>query len=190
MRLLDLPNELLQDISENLKSERHINAFAQANRRLYRLLNSYLYRYNVQQSGSSALLWAAEHGREATAQKSLEEKANIQATNKDKKAPLWLAVGKEHMQVVKLLIDKGAQVDAQNGRYGNALQAASSRGHEAGVKMLLDKGAEVNAHGGHYGNALQAASEGGHEAVVKMLVVWGAQVPGRLIVSNFPTSIH
>ena len=64
MLLLDLPNELLQDISEYLESERDINAVAQANRHLYRLLDSYLYRYNVQQSRRSALLWAARHGRD------------------------------------------------------------------------------------------------------------------------------
>ncbi|KAF2178770.1 hypothetical protein K469DRAFT_598122 [Zopfia rhizophila CBS 207.26] len=62
MPLLNLANELLYCISENLKSERDINAFAQANRRLYCLLNTYIYRYNIQQSGSSALLWAAQHG--------------------------------------------------------------------------------------------------------------------------------
>jgi hypothetical protein len=73
MPLLDLPNELVQDISEYLKSERDINAIAQANRRLYCLLDSYLYRYNVQQSGSSALLWAARHGQEATAQKAIRD---------------------------------------------------------------------------------------------------------------------
>ena len=67
MPLLDLPNELLRNISENLESERDINAIAQANRRLYCLLDSYLYRYNIQQSGSSALLWAARHGQEVTA---------------------------------------------------------------------------------------------------------------------------
>jgi hypothetical protein len=73
--MLNLPNELLRDISEYLESERDINAVVQSNRRLYRLLDSYLYRHNVQQPGSSALLWAARHGQEATAQKSLREKA-------------------------------------------------------------------------------------------------------------------
>ncbi|PVH91238.1 hypothetical protein DM02DRAFT_473495, partial [Periconia macrospinosa] len=68
MPLLHLPNELLCRISENLELERDINAFAQANCRLYRLLNTYLYRYNIRHSGSSALLWAAQHGQEATAQ--------------------------------------------------------------------------------------------------------------------------
>jgi hypothetical protein len=47
MPLLDLANELLHCISENLELERDINAIAQTNRRLYRLLNNYLYRYNV-----------------------------------------------------------------------------------------------------------------------------------------------
>ncbi|CAG5179642.1 uncharacterized protein ALTATR162_LOCUS9388 [Alternaria atra] len=166
MPLLDLPNELLRDISEYLESERDINAVAQANRPLYGLLNSYLYRYNVQQSGSSALLWAARHDQEATAQKSLREKANIQATNDDDdEAPLLLAAENGHKQVVKLLVDKGADVNAQGGRYGNALYAASYRGHEAVVRQLLDKGAEINAQGGYFSNALQAASDGGHEAV-------------------------
>jgi ankyrin repeat protein len=48
---------------------------------------------------------------------------------------------------VKLLLDKGADVNAQGGYYGNALQAASSDGHEAVVKLLLNKGADVNAQG-------------------------------------------
>jgi hypothetical protein len=46
MPLLDLPKELLQNISEYLESDRDINAIAQANCRLYCLLDSYLYRYN------------------------------------------------------------------------------------------------------------------------------------------------
>jgi ankyrin repeat protein len=60
--------------------------------------------------------------------------------------------------IVKVLLEKGAEVNAQGGEYGNALQAASFGGHEAIVKVLLEKGAEVNAQGGIYGNALQAAS--------------------------------
>jgi ankyrin repeat protein len=79
-----------------------------------------------------------------------------------------------HGKVVRILLDKGADVNAQGGRYGNALRAASEGGHEKVVKMLLDKDAVVNAQGGLYGNALQVASEGGHEKVVKMLLDAGA----------------
>ncbi|KAK4220431.1 ankyrin repeat-containing domain protein [Podospora fimiseda] len=75
---------------------------------------------------------------------------------------------------VRDFIGKGADVNAQGGEYGNALQAASSRGHQEIVKLLLDKGADVNAQGGQYGNALQAASEGGHQEIVKLLLDKGA----------------
>jgi ankyrin repeat protein len=111
--LFDLPNELFQDISENLESERDIDIIAQANCRLYRPLDSYLYRYNVQRSGSSALLWAARNRQEGTARKLLREKSNIQGTNNNNQAPLLLAVEKGHKQVVQLLIDKGPDVNAQ-----------------------------------------------------------------------------
>ncbi|KAF2178433.1 ankyrin, partial [Zopfia rhizophila CBS 207.26] len=76
----------------------------------------------------------------------------------------------------KLLLDKGADVNAQGGSYGNALHAASERDHEQIVKLLLDKGADVNAQGGTYGNALHAALERGHEQIVKLLLDKGAAV--------------
>ncbi|CUS15231.1 unnamed protein product, partial [Tuber aestivum] len=39
-------------------------------------------------------------------------------------------------------------VNAQGGRYGNALQAAVCRGNESIVQLLLERGADVNAQGG------------------------------------------
>jgi hypothetical protein len=78
--------------------------------------------------------------------------------------------------VVKLLLDRGDDVNTQGGLYGNALQAASRGGHEQVVKLLLDAGADINAQGGDYDNALQAASTEGHEQVVKLLLNAGADV--------------
>jgi ankyrin repeat protein len=71
--------------------------------------------------------------------------------------------------VVRLLLEKGADVNAQGGHYGNALQAASVKSNEAVVRLLLEKGADVNAQRGHYGNALKAASAHRQRAVVKLL---------------------
>jgi hypothetical protein len=65
-------------------------------------------------------------------------------------------------------VDEGADVHAQGGQNGNALQAASARGHEKVVRILLDKCPEVNAQG-RYGNALYTPLEGDHEKVVQML---------------------
>ncbi|KAL2046066.1 hypothetical protein N7G274_001513 [Stereocaulon virgatum] len=81
-----------------------------------------------------------------------------------------------HNFIVQMLLEKGADVNAQGGLYGNALQAASYKGHDQLVQMLLEKGADVNAQGGRYGNALQAASCEGHNQVVQMLLEKGADV--------------
>jgi len=79
-------------------------------------------------------------------------------------------------EIVRLLLDKGADVNAQGGEYGNALQAAASNGHEGIVRLLLDEGADVNAQGGFYGNALQVAAYEGHEGIVRLLLNEGADV--------------
>lgn len=46
------------------------------------------------------------------------------------------------VEAVKVLPNTKADVNAQGGYYGNALQAASRNGHEAVVRLLLDKGAQ------------------------------------------------
>jgi ankyrin repeat protein len=81
-----------------------------------------------------------------------------------------------HNAVVQLLLDEDADVNAEGGPYGNALQAASVRGHEQVVKMLLKQGANVNAQAGYYSNALQAASAGGYKQIVEILLDKGADI--------------
>ncbi|KUL83152.1 hypothetical protein ZTR_10097 [Talaromyces verruculosus] len=81
-----------------------------------------------------------------------------------------------HSKSVQQLLEKGAEVNAQGGRYSSALSAASFNGHVEIVQRLLEKGAEVNAQGGHYGNALQAASSRGHVKIVQVLLEKGAEV--------------
>jgi ankyrin repeat protein len=47
-----------------------------------------------------------------------------------------------------MLLDQGADMNAQGGFFGNALQAASKEGHRKVVQMLLDhQSADVNAQG-------------------------------------------
>ncbi|KAF5351444.1 hypothetical protein D9758_013510 [Tetrapyrgos nigripes] len=81
--------------------------------------------------------------------------------------PLYYASYTGLKSVVMYTLEKGADVNAQGGEYGNALQAASRSGHLEVVRALLEKGADVNAQGGFYGNALQAASYNGHLEVVR-----------------------
>jgi ankyrin repeat protein len=106
----------------------------------------------------------------------METELVLERKDGDGQTLLYLAAEGGHQRVVKLLLDKGADVNAQGGDHGNALQAASVKGYEQVVKLLLDKGADVNAQGGDYDNALQAASVQGHEQVVKLLLDKGADV--------------
>ncbi|KAF8208286.1 ankyrin repeat-containing domain protein [Mycena galopus ATCC 62051] len=50
------------------------------------------------------------------------------------------AMGNEEM--VRLLVESGADVNIKEGKYGTALQGASSRGHHKVVHFLLDNGAD------------------------------------------------
>ncbi|KAF5707794.1 hypothetical protein FMUND_10944 [Fusarium mundagurra] len=74
------------------------------------------------------------------------------------------------------LTTEGADINAQGGLYGNALQAASLQGNLEVVQLLLDKGADIDAQGGWLGNALQAASFEGNPEIVQLLLDKGADV--------------
>jgi ankyrin repeat protein len=90
--------------------------------------------------------------------------------------PLYYASMEGLEYATAALIDRGAGINAQGGRYGNALQAACGEGHEKIAEMLVKNGAEVNSQDWLYNNALQAACEGGHEKIAEMLVEHGADV--------------
>ncbi|KAJ5689686.1 hypothetical protein N7462_004078 [Penicillium macrosclerotiorum] len=81
-----------------------------------------------------------------------------------------------HCEVMQILLAKGADVNAQDGEYGTALQAASFRGYTEVMQMLLDRGADVNAQGREFGTALQAASHCSQIEVMQILLDRGANV--------------
>jgi len=80
------------------------------------------------------------------------------------------------VEVVRLLLDNGADVNAQRGHLGHALQAACVRPFEDVVELLLARGAEINAQGGYFGNALQAAAYTGRVKNVQLLLKKWAEV--------------
>ena len=73
--------------------------------------------------------------------------------------------------VVQVLLDNGADINAQGGVFGNALQAVSTTSeHTDVICLLIDNGADVNMQGGEYGSALVAACSTGSETAVKVLL--------------------
>ncbi len=89
------------------------------------------------------------------------------------------AAYKGDLKEVKVLLDKGANVNAKPNTGVTALMVASQNGHKDVVQLLLDKGAEVNAKDINGLTALYSASQNGHKDVVQLLLNKGASVNAK-----------
>ena len=88
---------------------------------------------------------------------------------------LMLASQTGHTDVAKLLIEAGADVNAQDNNGETALMLVSDEGHTDIVKMLIEKGADVNAQTNDGQTALRIASQEGHTEVAQLLIEAGAK---------------
>ena len=86
-----------------------------------------------------------------------------------------MAIKCGHEEIVKLLLEKGADVNNQDGHYGNALQLAIKCDHEEIVKLLLEKGADVNARS-ETGTAIETAALFNNKKVIEVLLERGVDV--------------
>lgn len=138
--LSNLPAEVILHIAALVESEREVLVLAQSNQRLHNLLIDYLYRRNSQNSGDSALLWAAEHGYESTAWRALSNGASLSAANNRGDTPLLLATtaGRQRIMEFLLTID-GVDVNCHNKCEQTPLVMAARDGNTALVRLLLDQ---------------------------------------------------
>jgi ankyrin repeat protein len=85
--------------------------------------------------------------------------------------PLITAASRGHVEVVNLLLDYGADIDAVNNSRYNALLAAASENRPEVVRVLIERGADVERADKPGGNtALIYAASKGHTDVVRLLV--------------------
>ncbi|KAK4972120.1 hypothetical protein LTR42_006626 [Elasticomyces elasticus] len=111
----------------------------------------------------------------------LENGAQVNRAIQDRDHPnaLYAAARRGHVDVVQLLIEYAANVNAHGGHHGNALNAALTNGHESIAQLLLTREADVHIHGRALSDALTAAAYGGCEAVVRLPLEAGADVNTR-----------
>ena len=95
--------------------------------------------------------------------------------NRSRISALMVASQNGHVEVVKLLLEKGAQIDDDGDRGRSPLMLASQEGHNKVVKLLLEKGAQVNIYRDRV-SALMIASQNGHGETVKLLLEKGALI--------------
>ncbi|GAB7332288.1 hypothetical protein MBLNU13_g04123t1 [Cladosporium sp. NU13] len=84
-----------------------------------------------------------------------------------------------------MLLEKGAEINAQGGVYGNALQAACEGGHKATVRLMIARGAKLFSliDGGR--NSLDAAAQKGDTGVLE-LILQGVQNTTFFNVEDIP----
>jgi ankyrin repeat protein len=126
---------------------------------------------------ANPLYYASLAGLSQTAKKLLDEGAEVNTMiGGTFNFALTAAAYNGHTVVARLLLDRGADIEAVSKISGSALYAASSQGHKAVVECLLDKGADIEAASSKFGSALFAASSHGHRAVVGFLLDKGADI--------------
>ncbi|KAK3263588.1 hypothetical protein CYMTET_27616 [Cymbomonas tetramitiformis] len=120
--------------------------------------------------GRTALTVALAFGKEAAARALLEAGAGVNAGTG--RRPLHGAAEGGMVEILRELVDKGAEVDAEDGAGRTALTVALAFGQEAAARALLEAGAGVNAGTGRPVHA----RERGMEEMVRELVGKGVEV--------------
>jgi hypothetical protein len=90
--------------------------------------------------------------------------------------PILEAAAKKHMDVIRLLLGNGANIN-QEGKDGrNELFVTSQNGQETAVRMLIQAGAIINSVDARLMTPIQVASEHGHKGIVEMLIKAGVDM--------------
>jgi ankyrin repeat protein len=138
MLFLDLPDELLLLVGEVIPLQRDLSSLTKTNRHLYCLLSDLLLKINMQESNSSAFVYAAQHGNLTVVQRMVELGVDINATNPDAYTALDCAASEGHADIVRYLLKKGASHRFTVERPCTPLCAAAAAGHADLVRVFLD----------------------------------------------------
>lgn len=126
----------------------------------------------------AALICAAVHGEEDRVMALLEAGAdvNIQG-NQDYPTAVHGAIKSGNMSILRLLVEKGADIGSSSAWHVSPVEYASKEGNLSILCYLLKQGADVKPTGkGKYHNALQAACVRGNKAIVKALLKHGIDI--------------
>jgi len=86
---------------------------------------------------------------------------------------LHLASRWGHVEVIRTLLDNGADADARNKSKSTPLHMASTGGHVEAVRLLLERGADATIDDDQGMEAILLAYQGGHTKIARVFLEFG-----------------
>lgn len=123
-------------------SDALLTATCQGHKEIVRMLLHRGADPNHELAGCTPLTMAAYVDAYSTVRLLLDSGAHVNAQPED--SALCAAASQGCTDVMNLLLDRGAAVNAPNAQYGSALCAAVTEGHVETVRVLLNRGADIN----------------------------------------------
>ncbi|MDH4162887.1 MAG: ankyrin repeat domain-containing protein [Nitrospirota bacterium] len=132
--------------------------------------------------GNTALMLAARQGRERIVRSLVERGAavnHLSLASETGATALQAAVDvpnlkEEHVAIIRILLEKGADVNSRNAAGRTPLLLAAARGRTEIAEMLIDRGADPNALDWSGDFALRSAAAGGQAKLIALLAQKGA----------------
>lgn len=117
---------------------------------------------------------AAKNGDSATLTRLLDDGADVNEPNII--PPLQIAAFHGYVDVLQLLIDSGADLEATSTMLGTALHAASQKGYAEAIEIMIEAGANSNSRNNDQFTPLMIASMHGHAQAADALIAGAADV--------------
>ncbi|KAL3476831.1 ankyrin repeat-containing domain protein [Aspergillus californicus] len=136
MSLLTSPNDIILLIADEIDAEQDIASLTSTCRRVYCLLSDFLHQTDIRRFDSRALYWGIQHNRIDVVERMLDLGAQVNGT-KDGCTPLDMAAPLGKTDVIKLLLNRGAEYRFSQERPWTPLMAAASEGMTDAVRVLL-----------------------------------------------------
>ncbi|XP_064416489.1 ankyrin repeat domain-containing protein 17 [Latimeria chalumnae] len=132
----------------------------------------------IETNRNTALTLACFQGRTEVVSLLLDRKANVEHRAKTGLTPLMEAASGGYAEVGRVLLDKGADVNAPPvpSSKDTALTIAADKGHYKFCELLISRGAHIDVRNKKGNTPLWLAANGGHLDVVQLLVQAGADV--------------
>jgi ankyrin repeat protein len=123
---------------------------------------------------TDALWWSITNNLPEYVKKSIESGANINNC-RDYNTPLTKAIYNSRLDIVKILVEAGVNINKKNTDGNTALMCATRINNLEIVKYLVEAGAEINIVS-KYNNAINVAINNNYLEIVKYLVEHGADI--------------